>query len=195
MIISHSKKIVFFHMYKVAGKSITSLLQENGGEMHWEISGQHTSCREALEHNKYKALIKEYYTFAFVRNPWDWVLSNYLYAKSCKIHPRYETINNSGMSFEGYIQKIITDQYIGPQFNFLMDKDESIDHFDFIGRFENLNDDILFLVKKLKLEGGLPYKNKTEIKSGSYRDHYTEKTKKQVEEIFAKDIEVFNYEF
>lgn len=179
-------------MYKVAGTSISHLLQnnKNGGKQHWEIGGQHTNCRKALEHNKYQELIKEYYTFSFVRNPWDWVLSNYLYAKSCKMHPRYQLIKG-GISFEDYVQK----KYIGPQFNFLRDKDGSIDHFDFIGKFENLNDDILFLAKKLNLKGDLTYKNKTKIKSGSYRSHYTESSMQAVAELCAKDIELFNYEF
>ena len=177
-------------MYKVAGTSITSLLHKNGGKNHWEIAGQHTNCRKALEHNKYKELIKEYYTFSFVRNPWDWTLSNYLYAKSCSMHPKYELIND-GVSFEDYVKG----QYISSQFNFLRDKDGSIEHFDFIGKFENLNDDILFLAKKLNLKGSLPYINKTKIKSGNYRDHYTETSMKAVKEICAKDIELFNYEF
>lgn len=104
-------------MYKVAGTSITSLLWENGGRNHWEITGQHTNCREALEHNKYQELIKKYYTFSFVRNPWDWNLSNYLYVKSCKTHPKHHLFKD-GISLEDYIQE----KYIAPQFDFLRDK-------------------------------------------------------------------------
>ena len=197
MIISHSKKFLFFHMYKVAGTSITSLLHKNGGENHWEINGEgtpgarHTTCKQALEHNKYKELIKEYYTFCFVRNPWDWTLSNYLYAKSCSIHPQYQNINNNGISFEDYVEG----RYCGTQFNFLSDKNGSLEHFDFIGKFENLNDDILFLAKKLNLKGNLSHQNKTEIKSGNYMDYYTEALVKTVEETCAKDIELFGYKF
>jgi len=91
MIVFHDKRVMFFHIPKTGGSSITYILKNlmdgpnttekldirNGG---WQgvlhIDGhQHGSYKDNIELCKKH---KRYFKFAFVRNPWDLVLSWYL---------------------------------------------------------------------------------------------------------------------
>lgn len=64
---------------------------------------------------------------------------------------------------------------------------------DCVCRFENLSKDIKKVLKIAGIKGKLPHLNKTKHKN--YREYYTKKTKKMVQEIYKKDFELFGYKF
>ena len=80
------------------------------------------------------------------------------------------------------------------QYNFIYDNNGN-NILDFVGRFENLQDDFNTVLQKINFQGDtiLPTKHKTDHLS--YRDFYDEQTKDIVEQLYKKDIETFNYEF
>ena len=72
MFINHTEKFVFIHVPKIAGVSVSSVLPIQ------ETCGRHSPAivvRRCLG-----PLLKNYFCFAFVRNPWDRIYSWYLHA-------------------------------------------------------------------------------------------------------------------
>lgn len=65
---------------------------------------------------------------------------------------------------------------------------------DFIGRFENLEEDIknCFEIAGMDVED-IPHLNKTNHKN--YRSYYSKKTRKIVEDLYYEDIKQFKYKF
>ena len=65
---------------------------------------------------------------------------------------------------------------------------------DFVGRYENLQDDFNFVCDKIKIPRiNLSYVNRT--KHGVYSGYYDDETKKIIAEKTKIDIEKFKYEF
>lgn len=121
MIISHQKKIIFIHNYKVAGTSLRKSLS------HFNNKNFRSSKRidklkfilglypkiytsEFPRHIKAIELKKQlpakvfnnYFKFGFVRNPWDWQVSLYTYMLKKEDHHQHDLIK-SMKNFGEYI--------------------------------------------------------------------------------------------
>ncbi len=66
---------------------------------------------------------------------------------------------------------------------------------DFIGCYENLNEDFLYICSKLKIKTELPRLNVSRHGKDDYRMHYTEKTRQIVAKIYNDDIKCLGYSF
>ena len=134
-----------------------------------------------------KKCSNDYFKFAFVRNPWDRVVSWYMFSKSLENPDQSRDL--TGIGFKEYIKK-----FGNIWSNEQQDQYKFVGCCDFIGRYENLQNDFNIICDKIKIpQQKLPRKNATKHKH--YTEYYDDETKRIVAERFAKDIEHFNYKF
>ncbi len=134
-----------------------------------------------------------YYKLGFVRNPWDRVVSLYLRKEGLQMKNK--------MPFDKFVEwiKYSSSTCIHPvphtnQIDWLVDPHGNV-IVDFIGKFENLQNDWEFIANKIGVSKKLPHKNKNPIKKTPYTEFYSKKTKEIIKNKFIVDIEYFGYKF
>ena len=198
--INYKKKFIFIHIPKTAGTSIEDTLVDENCSLtrnQWSNKGfssplNHLTLGQLMKHEKLKNPdARDFFKFAFVRNPWDKTISEcfcphiQLIFKNCKnIKDKIKTV--CGWSprggYGGHCRK---------QTDFI--KHGGIE-LDFIGRFENLHQEHKHVCNILDMPGvALPHKFKT--KHNHYTEYYDDETRQIVAEEYAKDIEHFGYKF
>lgn len=218
MPISHNKKIIFIHIPKTAGQSMEIALGldkknelygfEDGdgnrfsNEAGIRISGLERKKRKiiCLQHlgaveikKKYKREIWDnYFKFAFVRNPWDRVVSEYHYISQQRKDLRELLGLSLGDSFIDYVNKINVSKKIETQLSYISDENKNI-IVDFAGKFENLDKDFQKVCQKINFSGSLKKVNASGHKH--YQEYYTEAAKRMIGRLYGDDIKAFGYEF
>lgn len=208
MLLSHSKKFIFIHVYKVAGTSINRALGKYGAyssktrnpvkriknAMGWapqyyihDFPGHITASE--LKNQLPTEIFDSYFKFAFVRHPLDWQVSLYHFALQDPDHFQHELTKSFG-SFDEYIRWRVDGNFVLQQ-DFICD-DEGKVLVDFVGKFETLNEDFRRICHRLKIHPRqLPHSNPS--KRGSYKEYYSPETEKMVRQCFAADFEKFDY--
>lgn len=157
-----------------------------------------------------------YYSFGFVRNPWDRLVSWYeviFNTPQPRDLPSNVHLNNAlwnyarenADSFETFI-KHCTDTITEDRDGFTYTKSfakNQLDYFtdeqgkiatSFIGLHEHLHEDFDRIRKEVNLpDHPLPHRNESHRRD--YRAYYTDETRDLVAERFARDIEYFGYSF
>tara|TARA_B100001059_G_scaffold218559_1_gene238849 strand:- start:805 stop:1341 length:537 start_codon:yes stop_codon:yes gene_type:complete len=169
--------LVFVHVIKTGGVSISTAFDMEETQCHLPASRVRALIGEDLWGQCFK--------FSFIRNPFDKIVSQFFY-NSQKFGFKKDA------SFNEYVKAWDSGVKISvhPQLN----SDYIDEDLDFIGRFENLQEDFDFICGKLNINRRtLPHKNK------SNHEHYTkyhdEETKSIISKKFAIDLERFNYKF
>jgi hypothetical protein len=150
-----------------------------------------------------------YFKFAFVRNPWDRLVSCYM-SKIVMGGPGLKMRNygdislSRDMTFKEFAEAVcrIPDEESDPHFRsqHIVICDDSPGKgilADFVGRFENLEEDFGIVAKRLGLEINLPETVSSADLKGlrSYRDFYDERLAEIVGERYRDDAKVFGYSF
>ncbi|TAH39186.1 MAG: transposase [Bacteroidetes bacterium] len=210
MILSHQKKFIFVHIYKVAGSSIRSVLSKYDDRdssdlsifnnsriwMEQKFFRTETSFLTHLKAREIQKMIKEvdfnnYFKFSFVRNPWDWQVSLYYFMMQSTNHRQHKLVSKM-KNFEEYLDWRINKD-LDFQKHFVCDSKGKL-LVDFVGRFENIQADFDHICDRIYIPRfRLPVKNTSNHLH--YKEYYTSKTRKWVEEAFKEDIELFGYEF
>ena len=190
MIIDNNNKFVFVAIAKTACTSVHRRFDIHEDPI---PSIYHMHLRDILEENPDA---KDYYKFAFVRNPYDRLLSAYYNFRFSPEHKdwaypiyKYDMFRDFVLDIEnsGCLDFI----HLSSQFDFLRVGD-SIGA-DFVGRYENLNEDFA----KVETHLGLSHVELPVVRT-SRHPHYTlmydDEMKKKVQEIYEKDFEEFGYE-
>jgi|ETNvirnome_2_300_1030623.scaffolds.fasta_scaffold12920_2 hypothetical protein len=210
---SHELKCIFIHFPRTAGSSIEKFLlktddiyghrksvyHDKNGDKQVIKEEHHTSSDKYIKQNG-KEIWDEYFTFSFMRNPWDWFVSNfywdiYQYEQCIKNnrpikYRRKFIVEECNSDFKTYVKK-------GAQrpdwFVFTQAKD-FIGDVDFVGRFENLEEDVGKICNILGIEyQNLSHENKMNRKD--YTEYYDDEAKNIVYNLFKTDIDHFNYNF
>jgi hypothetical protein len=150
----------------------------------------HTKAYEVEEINP--EILNNFYTFAFVRNPWDWQVSLYHFMLKNKKHRFHEKIKELG-SFYNYLNWLINENGFKLQSDFLLNLNKDKLLVDYVGRLETIEEDFNWLCQKLNLNASLPHQNQSQHKK--YLELYDEESKQLVENAFQKDIQLLGYTF
>ena len=207
MLISDSKRFIFVHVPKTAGSSLRELLRPHSNARRKSLIGSvlrplglprdhRRFC--FLTHGPLKTAqrimdeetFRSYFKFAFVRNPWDRLVSEYNALMHKPGHRRYARVAKLG-GFAGYL-KYEAPRVAPNQVELLLNLDGQIG-VDFIGRFERLNEDVRAVCERLGIPCDLPHVNGHP--HAEYRQFYDEQTREYVRKHWARDIEAFGYEF
>jgi len=178
--ISHSHKFIFVHVPRCGGISMRYALRRfKPRRVRFHMPASEWKKTDPPRFN-------DYFTFSFVRNPWDRVLSDYFW------HLREGGFKQKDFNREDFLKHIKTGG-THPWSQWWMVSDGKKVIVDFVGKFENINEDWAFVAKKLGLPQTLSHRNKTKHKH--YSHYYDEETKKAVVDRFPEDIEKFGYKF
>ncbi len=208
MLISDSHKFIFVHIRKAAGSSIRDTLEPlsinpskgtiskiKSRLLKTESDYKKFAYRQHSDIQKVKNIMPpeiyaEYFKFAFVRKPWKRLVSEFEFIKRTPSHGRFKKV--SKMKFEDYIvyQSKRDDAHM---VNMLCDKNGVL-QMDFIGKFENLQEDWNYICSKLHIDNNqLTHRKKGE--KIDYSQYFNEKNKELVANLWAKDIKAFNYKY
>jgi hypothetical protein len=134
---------------------------------------------------------ERYFKFAFVRNPWERLVSEYEFLLDRPKHGRHKRAKSlHGFSEFIHMQIPRADAY---QLNMLCDRKGHL-LMDFVGKLENLDQDWQTVCERISIEHrALPRKNVVERKP--YQDYYDKDSIQLVAKHWAREIELFEYSF
>lgn len=139
-------------------------------------------------------IFKNFYKFGVIRNPFDTVVSHYFWKNS----PSNK--NAKSITFESIIKELETNKY--PTYgvlnlNKLMDKSFNEVLCDKIIKYEDLNKDLSLVFNRLGIpfDGELKIFKKRSNRDKNYRKFFNNDSRKLIEKIFWKDMDMFDYSF
>ena len=193
MPISHKHKAVFVHIPKTGGQSVSSMLgiAKNSVANLYADMLTHLSI-DLIEQ---RADITNKYIFAFVRDPYTKILSEYDWRMRNRSSIIYNEPSDQMMSFPDYMNRLYyrwpfmgevehhLKAHILPQHTFI---DERVD----VYRFESFGES----VEKIMGILGIPCKLK-HVNRGPTHQRHTKRTIEIVNELYEQDFKQFGYEF
>ena len=187
---------IFVHVPKTGGVSIAKSLFGCLAGYHIDLS--YYQC--IFDSKEFRT----YFKFAFVRNPWDRLVSAYHYLKEGGMFASDRKWAERNLSsypdFEKFVKgwvnrgNVYTYRHFIPQHEFLRLR-SGVPEVDFIGRFENLEGDFDTVKKRLGIEAELPAINATRSRKKDYREYFTPEMEKIVNGVYRRDIDLFGYRF
>jgi hypothetical protein len=202
----HQNKYIFIHIPKTAGTSVAHALQE--AQFPHTVKGtrfgykKHTPAL-TIKQNISNAIWKSHFKFAFVRNPWDLMVSSYCWwlRKGRLFDDSIAQKAKQVEQFDNFKQFILSD-FGRTHINEI--KAQDLSHWicdengaiiiNFVGKVENLEQDLEYVFSQL----GTSCPNLTVSNASqrdTYRTYYDQETKEVIQNRFNWTIKTFNYEF
>jgi hypothetical protein len=182
------KKFVWFRVAKVCTRYLFKEFKSN----ELLLEAEHAQyCRYPID------TLGDFYKFAFVRNPWDRLVSCWRNKVVDSNHFGFDEKSYSRMqeftTFVEYVeeQKLhLGDPHINLQCNLI-----DLNAIDYLGRFETFDEDVGYVFDQIKLV----QQSKEKVNSGKnntpFKEYYNAHLVDQVARIYQKDIKIFGYEF
>lgn len=208
--ISHKYKFIFVHIPKTGGMSIANLIGREAlpvnlltGDDYWtDIHGKYFHYVGRYGQDTWD----KYYKFAFVRNPWDRLVSCFSYLTGGgnnrfdkKLSDRY--IKKYEGDFTRFVKEFVAADrikylfHMHPQHEFICDRAGRV-LVDFVGKLENIREDFNKICDHFGVPRyTLPHINQTQRKLNHFTDYYNDETREIVADKYSRDIELFGYKF
>lgn len=203
MIANYKFNFLYIHIQKTAGTSIQHRLMKLPSSH--IIYNSHTRIKDI----EFTPELANCFIFAFVRNPWDRLVSWYnMSIQKGPVNAFHKYTLENSKNFSEFLNCTdIIDDYLDNtnhliqykksiafnQIDYISDKSGKI-MADYIGRFENLNEDFKIISDIIGIKNvTLPHLN-TRIHP-DYREYYSAADAEKVFKMYKKDIEYFNYTF
>ena len=200
MFVSESHKLIFVHIQKTGGVTVDRLLNERIPDLRGLVARHGFASQGMDQVDEWN----EYFKFAFVRNPWDRLVSWYTMVTS---FPRagnelWHYVHANSSTFEEFIYNCTDEVEIkeGVHYSFAYNQLDYVTDeqgnllVDFIGRLETFDKDVQEVFRRIGYElETVPHKNRSGHQH--YSTFYTPETEMVVRERFERDIEYFGYEF
>ncbi len=201
MIISSIYKFCFFHIPKGAGTSISWNLVHHCAGFHRKE--KHDSYSKAVE---IYPEIKDYFTFAFVRNPFTRLVSwwNYLRTRPKKekpSHGRIQLFLKRNPTFSHFIHSLKEPRLVNggqslyfqkPQFDYLSFNGKVA--VNFVGKVDDIVEDWNKICDKFRWKHSeLPWRKKNPVEVNDYQEYFDKELTKIVLSHFKKDFKEFGY--
>jgi len=208
MLISESHRFLFVKVQKTAGTSITEYLSPlalhpSASRLNKLASDlrlvrdwrrHHYRPHAPLRHAESvlpREVFDSLYKFAFVRNPWDRLVSWYAFILQAPEHHRHRQVGRQP-SFEAFARRELGNPRRS-QWWMLTRRDGRLG-VDFVGRFENLEQDMATVCRRLGIEYH-PLPRAKVSKHRPYQEYYTPELAALVGERWRREIEQFGYRF
>jgi|SRR5215468_8444806 len=79
--ISDRHRFIFVHINKTGGTSIEKVFEPDADQTN--VAFKH--ARAAFYRREFPEQFRDYFKFAFVRNPWDWLVSRYHWSRDQRV--------------------------------------------------------------------------------------------------------------
>lgn len=197
----HELKCLFIHVPKAAGTSVAKAIF---GE-----KSRHIPLSRYFVFDDRAA--REYFKFAFVRNPWDRFFSAYHYlARRIGADPAYPDHRwatrylGGKQNFGNFVKRMAVDRryrfavrryiHFRPQVDWISIPGRQGVGMDFVGRFEDMENDFQRVCARIGVSAALPHERKgTGV--NNYREAFDFEGRQLVAELYRRDIEAFGYTF
>jgi hypothetical protein len=185
--ICHEKKFIWFRVAKVGTRTIFNVFDK----ANITLDAEHPFlCHYPAN------LYRDYFKFAFVRNPWDRLVSCW---HNKVIDDNYFKFSNDVrikmQNFANFVD-YVTELDINKCDLHLRLQSKLIDlnNVDYIGRFENFSSDLSEVIQTLGLGKIEIEKKNTSSTKRDYRDYYDKNLRQKVAKLYSKDIRIFSYD-
>ena len=225
MIVSHTHGFIFICNGKTGTSSIETVLApyQEGEEFEVGVKGLYTPKHvppSTLKAQLGPDIWEEYFTFVFVRNPWDWFVSQYFWNWRVPQLSKWKLLKSPVKTLNEYWQEKkekrrrrevetfspadihetydLLRRYRGVhqadslfQYNYVYSPDgEKL--VDFVGRFEQIEDDFSQAMSLVGLDAQLPHRNATDDRD-HYESYYEPETVALISNLYQVDVDAFDY--
>jgi hypothetical protein len=211
-VLLREQNAIYFPIPKVACTSVLNMCADVLDIRSKDLSVHEIYFPGIQDLDKISYKYNDYFKFAFVRNPWDRLVScfrNKIRDDSSLSNKWFENGVSRGllcygtfrpmMSFEEFVEAVLeipdleAEKHFRSQYTFLVDSNGEIIP-NFFGKFENLNWDLMHVCERIGIHNpDLPHLQKSVRKN--YRDYYSNELREKVRNRYSRDIELFGYTF
>jgi hypothetical protein len=190
-------RAIFIHVPRTGGTSIARAI--NAPKPHVPI-GRY----QLFDARRFDA----YFKFAFVRNPWDRLLSSYSHIRAIfddspeeglawappefAYYQSFETFVLA-LEYSHFRSRMLAFDHFRPQLDWIGRPRSKTVPLDFVGRFERLGEDFAAATRIMGIDAALPLEN--ESRHGPYRECFSSKMRDVVGNVYSDDVSILDYRF